>query len=48
VFILPIAVERKARTCFVLMLRVEGIQCIKLIQGVAENDLKDVVYSTVQ
>jgi len=47
-FILLMAVKRKVRTCFVLMLEVKEIQCTKLIQGVAENDLKDVVYNTVQ
>ncbi len=47
-FILLMAVGGKARTCFVLMLRVEGIQCTKLVQGVAGDDLKDVVYGTVQ
>jgi len=41
-------VKKKARTCFVSMLRVKGIQCTKLVQGVAENDLKDVVYDIVQ
>ncbi len=48
VFILPMVVGEKARTCFVSMPGVEGIQCTKLVQGVAGNDLKDVVYSTVQ
>ncbi len=47
-FILLMVVRKKARTYFVLMLEVEEIQCIKLVQGVAENDLKDVVYSIVQ
>jgi len=41
-------VKEKVRTCFVLMPEVKGIWCTKLIQGVAENDLKDVVYSIVQ
>lgn len=41
-------VEKEARTCFVLMLRVEGIWCTKLIQDITKNDLKDVMYDTVQ
>lgn len=47
-FILLIVIEKKARICFVLMLRVKEIQCTKLIQDVVENDLKDMVYSIVQ
>jgi len=46
-FILLIAVKKKARTYFVSMPEVKEIQCTKLIQDVAENDLKDVVYSIV-
>ncbi len=48
VFTLLIVVEKKARICFVLMLRVKEIWCTKLIQGVAENDSKDAVYDAVQ
>ncbi len=47
-FILLIVVKEKARTYFVSMLKVKEIWCTKLVQDVAENDLKDVVYSIVQ